>query len=363
MNDSSPYPLDSRPSPRRTLAVPGVAMALVMAASGALPAAAATLVGRDGARLDQGALMANERSPLWQEGVRSEDDKRDNDKKKKKKQDDKKNSTKDSKKSSESNNKNTNSNQRDPKSDSRNNKLTEQERQRIYQQGREEGLQKGKTKGYNKGIDAGYQEGYDKGKDKGFRKGYDRAEQRKQWKAWNRNQWNDYNRNRRNVWVTPVQYNRGFYNNPDWARNSNWGNSRPWGGGWYNNPSGGWNNNPSGSWYNNSSNNLPWSWWGGQALGWGINALTTALIVNNAVNNAIRQQQPTVQVPRSNYNLYYGSVEPVDDTVVNFVVDNGGFKYQMEADCADGLLNGEVPTTLAEAELINTACQVTFGGT
>ncbi len=116
-----------------------------------------------------------------------------------------------------------------------------------------------------------------------------------------------------------------------------------------------------GGWYNNSSNSLPWSWWAGQALGWGINALTTALIVNNAVNNAIRQQQPTVRVPQSNYNLYYGSVEPIDNTVVNFVVDNQGLKYQMQADCTDGLLNGEVPTTLAEAELINTACQITYG--
>jgi hypothetical protein len=33
----------------------------------------------------------------------------------------------------------------------------------------------------------------------------------------------------------------------------------------------------------------------------------------------------------------------------------------MEADCEDGLLNGEVPTSLAEAELVNTACQVAFG--
>ncbi len=145
--------------------------------------------------------------------------------------------------------------------------------------------------------------------------------------------------------MNPVRYDRGYSNNPSWARNSNWGNSRPWGGGWY----------------NNSSNSMPWSWWGGQALGWGINALTTALIVNNAINKSIQQRQPTVQVPRSTYNLYYGSVEPIDDTTVNFVVDNGGMKYQMQADCSDGLLNGEVPTSLAEAELINTACQVTYG--
>jgi hypothetical protein len=42
-------------------------------------------------------------------------------------------------------------------------------------------------------------------------------------------------------------------------------------------------------------------------------------------------------------------------------VANGNYTYEMEADCEDGLLNGDVPTSLAEAELVNTACQVAFG--
>jgi hypothetical protein len=47
---------------------------------------------------------------------------------------------------------------------------------------------------------------------------------------------------------------------------------------------------------------------------------------------------------------------------VSFAVNNGYGTYQMEADCQQGLLNGGVPTTPAEAQLINAACQVTFGG-
>lgn len=140
-------------------------------------------------------------------------------------------------------------------------------------------------------------------------------------------------------------YNRGYYSNPSWARSANWGYNRPWG-----------NNN----WY--SYNTSPsWSWWGAQALGWGVNALSTALIVNSAVNNAIRDRQPTVVVPNSSMQLHYGSVQPIDDTDISFVVNNNGNAYRMEADCADGLLDGEVPISLAEAELINAACQVAFG--
>jgi len=232
-----------------------------------------------------------------------------------------------------------------------NNRLNEKQRERIYEQGRQEGLEKGRQKGFDKGRDTGFQEGFDKGKQKGFRKGYDvghdRARKRQQWSSWDRNEWRRYNNTRRNIWVTPVSYRPAYAGYPAWARNSNWGYSRPWGGG-------------NDGWYQSSSNPY-WSWWAGQALSWGVNALTTALIVNNAMNNAIRQSRPTLAVPNSNWQLYYGTVQPVDDTLVNFVVNNGMNDFQMQADCDDGLLNGEVPTTYAEAELINAACQITYG--
>ena len=255
-----------------------------------------------------------------------------------------------------SNTKNTKNNSKDKQHN--NNKVSDKQREKIYQEGRQDGLNKGREKGYDKGYDAGKQTGKQKGKDKGYDKGYDkgfdagkqkgknkayRNAQRQEWKSWNNNQWKKYNNSRRNIWVRPVPYNRPWGGYPMWAQNPNWGYNRPWGGGWYN------------SGYSN------WSWWGGQALGWGINALTTALIVNNAVNNAIRDRQTTVVVPNSSMRLYYGSVEARDRTEVTFVASNGNYTYEMEADCEDGLLNGEVPTSLSEAELVNAACQVAFG--
>ena len=238
------------------------------------------------------------------------------------------------------------------------NKVSDKQREKIYEEGRQDGLKKGREKGREKGLEKGYDKGFDagkqKGKDKGYDKGFDagkqkgkdkgyRQAQRQEWNSWNSNQWKQYNKSRRNIWITPVQYNRPWGGYPGWAQSPNWGYNRPWGGGWYN---------------SGSSN---WSWWGGQALGWGINALTTALIVNNAVNNAIRERQTTVVVPNSSMKLYYGSVEARNQSEVTFVAANGNYTYEMEADCEDGLLNGEVPTSLAEAELVNTACQVAFG--
>jgi outer membrane biosynthesis protein TonB len=219
-------------------------------------------------------------------------------------------------------------------------KASDAQRQESYQKGREDGLKKGREKGYEKGYGKGYEAGKKKGKDQAYHKA-----KRQEWQSWNRDQWRSYNRSRRNIWVRPVTYNRPFYGYPTWAQNSNWGYNRPWDNGWY------------------SSANPSWSWWGGQALGWGINALTTALIVNNAINNAIRERQPTVVVPNSSMQLYYGSVEARDQTEVTFMVANGNDTYEMVADCEDGLLNGEVPTVVAEAELVNTACQVAFGST
>lgn len=230
-------------------------------------------------------------------------------------------------------------NHKTPKSDRT---LTRTERDRIYRQG----LRDGKDRGYNKGVKTGYREGIDKGRKRGYDRGYDRGYRKAEhrYRGWDSNRWRQYNRTKRNQWRRPVTVNN-YYGRGGWARNPGWYNSRPWGGGWY----GGWSSSP------------PWGWWVGQSVVWGVTALTTAAIINNSIDRAIERRQPTVLVPDTNWQLYYGSVEPVETTGVTFAVNNGSGTYAMEADCEEGLLNGEVPTTPAEAQLINAACQVTFG--
>jgi hypothetical protein len=236
--------------------------------------------------------------------------------------------------------------------------LTKEERERIYNRGLRDGKDKGydkgvksgfrdgKEKGYEKGVRSGYREGLDSGRNRNFQRGYDRGYERarRRYDDWDSDRWRVYNNQRRDIWRRPVVVNN-YYGAGGWARRPGWYNYRPWGGGWY----GGWSSSP------------PWGWWFGQSLVWGITTIATAAIINNSVNRAIERRQPTVLVPDSNWQLYYGSVQPVQDYGVTFAVYNGSGTYEMEADCNEGLLNGEVPSTPAEAQLINAACQVTFG--
>jgi hypothetical protein len=330
-------------SSRHRLTLPALAMAALMASTGPLPVLAAqrqltppgstwAWPGTPASGLDRGPLIANQ------------DD--DNEKKKKKKKDQQQ---KQQKQQKQQHNQNENQNKKSS-TDSNGNKLNQKERDRIYQ----EGLEKGKDKGYKKGATAGYEEGFQKGKDKGKDKGYDRgydrgwddrkAKDKNRWKDWDSNRWRDYNRRDRNIWTRRTVVNNNFYSSPGWARGAGWYGNRPWGGGWY----GGWSS-------------PPWGWWVGQSVVWGVTALTTAAILNNAIDRAIERRQSVVVVPNTNWQLYYGTVQPIAQSGVTFAVNNGYGTYEMEADCEEGLLNGDVPTTASEAQLINAACQVTYG--
>jgi hypothetical protein len=130
---------------------------------------------------------------------------------------------------------------------------------------------------------------------------------------------------------------------PGWAR-VGWGAARPWRHGWY------------GDWRTPS-----WGWWGTRAAAWGIGTLATAAIINNAVDNAVSSGGTTIVVPSTDYDLLYGTVQPTSASTISFAVSNDGSTYQMSADCSSGLLNGSEPTSAAEAELLNAACQVAFG--
>ena len=92
-----------------------------------------------------------------------------------------------------------------------------------------------------------------------------------------------------------------------------------------------------------------------------MGTLATAAIVNNAVNDAIADNSTTMIVPNSNYSLYYGSIQPIGQSSVSFVVQADGNDYQLSADCNAGTINGDDPKTAAQAELLNAACQVAFG--
>jgi hypothetical protein len=160
----------------------------------------------------------------------------------------------------------------------------------------------------------------------------------------NRNGTINVNRDVNRNWTRQVNINTVAIH-PGWAR-PGWGVARPWTYGWY----GGWST-PA------------WGWWGARAALWGVGTLATAAIINNAVNDAIADNDTTIIVPNSNYSLYYGSIQPIGQSSVSFVVQADGNDYQLSADCNAGTINGEEPKTAGQAELLNAACQVAFGST
>ncbi|MEB3326241.1 MAG: hypothetical protein VKI39_00875 [Synechococcus sp.] len=153
----------------------------------------------------------------------------------------------------------------------------------------------------------------------------------------NRNVNRDINRN----WSRNVNRVNPY---PGWAR-PGWGLARPWNHGWY----GGWSTPPS------------WGWWGARAATWGIASLATAAIINEAVSNAIDDHNTYIVVPNTNYELLYGTVQPSGSDSVSFVIQADGSEYQLSANCNRGTINGQDPSSAAEAELLNAACQVAYG--
>ena len=128
-----------------------------------------------------------------------------------------------------------------------------------------------------------------------------------------------------------------------WYSGSSWYNNRPWNNGWY-----------GGSVYNN------WGWYPGQAAAWGLAGLATFGTINSLVNSAQSSQVSYIEVPNSDYSLYYPSVTATGD-VVSFEADNGYDTVRFNANCRNGTLNGGAPQNANEAQLLNAACQVAFG--
>lgn len=152
---------------------------------------------------------------------------------------------------------------------------------------------------------------------------------------WNRPGWNRPN------WVfnRPVQIN--VYGRPNWW-GPTWTRSRPWRYGWY---TGGYNH---------------WGWWNTSSLIWGITSLASAAIIGAAINDALRQNQPTIVVRDSPYQLVFGSVKAVSNDEVTFTFLFGDAAYEARANCRAGTLNGRQPVNPEEAQLMNAACQVAF---
>ena len=154
---------------------------------------------------------------------------------------------------------------------------------------------------------------------------------------------------RNGPWDRSIDVQQNFYNRSVGGWNGSWGNggywgSRPWSYGWY-------------SWSPNT-----WSWWNGNAAGWGLAGLATGVVITELVDQASEQQSSVIDVPDSDYQLNYGSVEAVGNSGADFsyaVANSPPVKGGVN--CQEGLLDGQVPSTADQAQLLNAACQVAYG--
>ena len=139
-------------------------------------------------------------------------------------------------------------------------------------------------------------------------------------------------------------YNRNYGDwNRSWGNGGYWG-SRPWGYGWYH-----WSPDA-------------WDWWGRSSLGWGLAALATGAVITALVNDASEQQSPVIDVPYSDYQLNYATVDSVGSSGADFsYAVAGSSPVKGAANCQQGLLDGQVPSTASQAQLLNAACQVAYG--
>lgn len=152
-----------------------------------------------------------------------------------------------------------------------------------------------------------------------------------------------------NSWNTnrQVNVNTNFYNrdyngwNSTWRNGGYWGN-RPWTAGWY----GGWGG---------------WGWWGASAAAWGVAGLATGAAITGLVDAAANNSSPLIIVPDTSYELNYGSVEAVGSYGASFSYFVDGQQLFGGANCQQGLLNGQVPGTADQAQLLNAVCQVAYG--
>jgi len=145
-----------------------------------------------------------------------------------------------------------------------------------------------------------------------------------------------------------IDVNTNFYNrpyngwHPGWANGGYW-SSRPWNAGWY-------------RWAP-----ATWSWWGPNATTWGLAGLATGAAITSLVNTAAMQQSPVFLVPQTSYQLNYGSVEAVGTYGASFSYQLNGTPLLGAANCQQGLLDGQVPQSAQQAQLLNAVCHVAYG--
>ena len=104
----------------------------------------------------------------------------------------------------------------------------------------------------------------------------------------------------------------------------------------------------------------PWGWYRTTPATWSVEGLASGAVITEAVNGALAQRQPAIEVPGTNSWLNYASVEALPNGRINFFYSNAGVVQRGVGECQLGLLNGRQASGLG-VHLLNAACVVAYG--
>jgi hypothetical protein len=107
-----------------------------------------------------------------------------------------------------------------------------------------------------------------------------------------------------------------------------------------------------GGWHHNN-----WGWYQNRRAAWGIAGLATGAIISSAIANSRAQNSPTIVVPETNRRLNYDLDQSSPQLGnVDFTYTINGTKVNAQADCQQGLINGNQPASAADVHTLNAVC-------
>lgn len=107
-----------------------------------------------------------------------------------------------------------------------------------------------------------------------------------------------------------------------------------------------------GGWHHNN-----WGWYPNRRAQWGLAGLAAGAVITSAIQNSRAENSPTIIVPETNRNLDYNIDSSMPQpTRVNFTYYVDGMRVNAQANCMEGLINGNEPRSAEDVHTLNAVC-------
>lgn len=103
-----------------------------------------------------------------------------------------------------------------------------------------------------------------------------------------------------------------------------------------------------------------WGWYRATPASWSVDGLASGGAITAAVNGALAQRLPMIEVPGTALWLNFASVEALPNGRILFSYSNGAATQRGVGECQLGLLDGR-PARGLGVHVLNAACVVAYG--